>query len=142
PARRSRCNLGGRPPMAPTTGIGLLVLLACALTASRGGAGNAVTWTAHVGEASVALPSGLFSGRVLPTAGTRWHCIADKLLRQDASGNTFSTLSVRCDDGETTVIASASCAIGGRDERQLSFELAERAGNVRNAIRAECAGGY
>ena len=139
---RSRRGSGGRPPMAHAKGIGMLVLLGCTLMASRGGAGNSVTWTAHVGDALVALPAGLFNGRVLPTVGTRWHCAADKVLRQDSAGNTFSTLSVRCDDGETTVTASASCAIGGREDKQLSFELAERAGNVRNAIRADCAGGY
>jgi hypothetical protein len=142
PVYRSRRSPGGRSLMAPTNGVVFLVLLACMLTVSRGGAGNAVTWTAHIGEALVTLPSGLFNGRALPTVGTRWHCVADKALRQDAAGNTFSTLGVRCEDGETTVTASASCAIGGREEKQLSFELAEKTGNVRNAIRAECAGGY
>jgi hypothetical protein len=123
-------------------GAGSLVLLAVILTASRGGAGNQVTWTAHIGDTLVALPSGLFNGRVLPTVGARWHCVADKALRQDAGGNTFSTLGVRCDDGETTVIASASCAIGARENKQLSFELAEKTSNVRNAIRAECTDGF
>jgi hypothetical protein len=118
------------------------LLLAFMLAATRGGAGNQVTWTAHIGETSVALPAGLFSGRVLPTIGTRWHCIADKALRQDAGGNTFSTLGVRCDDGETTVLASASCAIGARENKQLSFELSEKTSNVRNAIRAECTDGF
>ena len=138
----SACRAKCRPPMAPAKGVALLVLLACILTVSRGGAGNSVAWTAHIGETLVPLPSGLFNGRALPTLGTRWHCVADKALRQDAAGNTFSTLSIRCDDGETTVTSSASCAIGGREDKQLSFELTERTGNVRNAIRAECSGGY
>lgn len=133
---------GGRRRVTPMKGVGSLCLLAVMLTASRGGAGNQVTWTARIGETSVALPSGLFSGRVLPTVGVRWHCVADKALRQDAGGNTFSTLGVRCDDGETTVLASASCAIGAREQKQLSFELAEKATNVRNAIRAECTDGF
>ena len=139
PARCPKYASGSRRRSLPAKGVCALVGLAFVLTASSVGAGNQVTWTAHVGEASVPLPSGLFGGRILPTVGTRWHCVADKVLRQDSAGNTFSTLSVRCDDGETTVIASASCAIGGRETKQLSFELAEKTTNVRNAVRAECA---
>jgi hypothetical protein len=75
------------------------------------------------------------------TKGARWHCVADKLLRQDPAGNTFSTLTVRCDDGETPVSASASCAIGGHDIKQLSFELLEKT-SLKNAIRAECTDGF
>ena len=142
PARRPRNAPGSRRRGMPIKGICALVGLAFMLTASAGGAGNQVTWTAHVGETSVALPLGLFGGRPLPTVGTRWHCLVDKVLRQDPAGNTFSTLSVRCDDGETTVMASASCAIGGRETKQLSFELAEKTTNVRNAVRAECTDGF
>ncbi len=89
----------------------------------------------------VPMPSGLFDGRPLPTTGTHWRCFADKVLRQDAAGDTFSTLTVRCNDGETTISASASCAFGAHDARQLSFELVEKTTNLRNAIRAECADG-
>lgn len=120
---------------------GGLVLVALMLAASSGGAGNQVTWNAHVGEVVVTLPPGLFESRALPTKGVRWHCVADKVLRQDAGGNTFSTLTARCDDGETTVSASASCAIGAHDHNQLSFELLEKS-NVKNTIRAECSDGF
>jgi hypothetical protein len=89
----------------------------------------------------VTLPPGLFDSRPLLTRGVRWHCVADKVLRQDTGGNTFSTLTVRCDDGETTVSASASCAIGAHDRSQLSFELLEKS-NVKNTIRAECSDGF
>src|SRR5580704_15906521 len=118
--------------MAPRTSGGL-AFAALMLAASSGGAGNQVNWTVHVGETAVPLPSGQFDGRPLPTKGSRWRCVADKALRQDAAGNTFSTLTVRCDDGDSTVTASASCAIGAHDSRQLSFELAEKAANVKNS---------
>jgi hypothetical protein len=131
-------SIGGMAAIIRTSGC--LTLLALALTASSGGAGNQVAWSVHVGDAAVTLPAGLFDGRALPTKGGRWHCVADKLLRQDTAGNTFSTLTVRCDDGETTVSASASCTIGGHESKQLSFELAEKS-SVRNAIRAECTDG-
>jgi hypothetical protein len=108
---------------------------------NRKGAGNQVNWSAHVGEVAVTLPPGLFDGRPLPTRGARWHCLVDKVLRQDASGNTFSTLTVHCEDGETTVSASASCAIGAHDRNQLSFELLEKS-SVKNTIRAECSDGF
>jgi hypothetical protein len=120
---------------------GCLTFVALTLAASSGGAGNQVTWAVHVGEAVVTLPPGLFDSRALPIKGARWHCVADKVLRQDPAGNTFSTLTVRCDDGETTVSASASCAIGGHDSRQLSFELVEKT-SLKNAIRAECNDGF
>jgi hypothetical protein len=121
---------------------GGLTLVALMLAASSGDAGNQVTWTVHIGDGVVPLPPGLFDSRPLPTRGTRWRCVADKVLRQDTGGNTFSTLSVRCDDGDSTVSASASCAIGAHDSKQLSFELAERTANVKNAIRAECTDGF
>jgi len=121
---------------------GWLTLVALMLAASSGGAGNQVTWVVRVGDAAVSLPSGLFDSRPLPTKGARWHCIADKVLRQDTGGNTFSTLSVHCEDGDSTVSASASCAIGAHDSKQLSFELVERTANVKNAIRAECTDGF
>jgi hypothetical protein len=120
---------------------GCLTLVAVMLAATSGGAGNQVTWSVHVGEAVVTLPAGLFDSRPLPTKGARWHCVADKALRQDPAGNTFSTLTVRCDDGETTVSASASCSIGGHDTKQLAFELVEKT-SMKNAIRAECADGF
>ncbi len=120
---------------------GMLTVGALMLTASSGGAGNQVVWSVHVGDAAVPVPSGLFDSRPLPTKGTHWQCLADKVLRQDAAGNTFSTLTVRCNDGETTISASASCSIGAHDSRQLAFELVEKTTNLKNAIRAECTDG-
>jgi hypothetical protein len=119
-----------------------LAFVALMLAASSGGAGNQVAWTVHIGETAVTLPSALFEGRALPTRGERWHCFADKALRQDASGNTFSTLTVRCDDGETKVSASASCTIGAHESKQLAFELQERTTNLKNALRADCSDGF
>jgi hypothetical protein len=119
-----------------------LVFAALTLSASSVGADNQVAWTVHVGETAVSLPPGLFSGRPLPIKGSRWHCMADKALRQDTAGNTFSTLTVRCDDSETNVSASASCAIGAHDTRQLGFELLEKTTSVKNDIRAECTDGH
>ena len=115
---------------------GWLTLAALTLSSSSSGAGNQVTWSLHIGETAVSLPAALFDNRVLPVTGTRWRCVADKILRQDVTGNTFNTLTVRCDDGESTVSASASCAIGAHDSRQLSFELLERTTGAKSAIRA------
>jgi len=133
--------LGSRMPTLMLRAAGFSTVAALVLTASTGGAGNQVTWSVHIGDALVTLPSGLFDGRALPTKGVRWHCVADKALRQDPAGNTFSTLTVRCDDGETTVSAAASCAIGGHDSKQLAFELVEKT-SLKNAIRAECTDGF
>ncbi|MGD0529398.1 MAG: hypothetical protein ABSE49_29940 [Polyangiaceae bacterium] len=119
-------------------GLGLVALM---MATSSSEAGNMVSWSAHVGDVAVTLPPGLFDSRPLPTKGARWHCVADKVLRQDAGGNTFSTLTVRCDDGETTVSAAASCAIGAHDRNQLSFELLEKS-SLKNTIRAECSDGF
>ena len=119
-----------------------LTLLALMLAASSGEAGNQVIWTVRVADSAVPLPAALFDGRPLPTKGSRWSCVADKALRQDAGGNTFSTLTIRCNDGETTVSSSASCAIGAHDNKQLSFELLEKTTGSKNAIRAECADGF
>jgi hypothetical protein len=96
----------------------------------------------HVGDVLVTLPPALFVGRPLPTKGARWQCLVDKALRQDATGNTFSTLTVHCNDGETTISAAASCTIGGRDAERLGFELDERTTNLKNVIRAECEDGF
>jgi hypothetical protein len=120
---------------------GCLTFIAVMLGAPTGGAGNSVNWNVHVGDVTVSLPPGLFDARPLPTKGTRWRCVADKILRQDGGGNTFSTLTARCDDGETTVSAAASCAIGAHDHNQLSFELLEKS-NLKNTIRADCSDGY
>jgi hypothetical protein len=111
------------------------------LTASSGGAGNQVAWSVQIGEAAVPMPPALFDSHPLPTKGTHWRCVADKALRQDTAGNTFSTLTVRCNDGETTISSSASCAIGAHDTKQISFELVEKTTNLRNAIRAQCMDG-
>ncbi|HTQ41983.1 MAG TPA: hypothetical protein VMI75_04435 [Polyangiaceae bacterium] len=119
-----------------------LTLLALMLSASSGEAGNQVIWTVHVADSTVPLPAALFDGRPLPTKGSRWSCVADKALRQDASGNTFSTLTIRCNDGETTVSSSASCSIGAHDNKQLAFELLEKTTGLKNAIRAECTDGF
>ena len=131
--------------MSPTTMVrasARLTLLALMLAASSGEAGNQVIWTVHVGDAVVPLPAALFDGRSLPTRGSRWSCVADKALRQDTGGNTFSTLTIRCNDGETTVSSSASCAIGAHDNKQVAFELLERTTSLKNAIRAECTDGF
>lgn len=131
--------------MSPTTMVrasARLTLLALMLVSSSGEAGNQVIWTVHVGDTVVPLPPALFDGRLLPTKGSRWSCVADKALRQDAGGNTFSTLTIRCNDGETTVSSSASCSIGAHDNKQLSFELLEKTTSVKNAIRAECTDGF
>jgi hypothetical protein len=119
-----------------------LTLLALMLAASSGEAGNRVIWSVHIGDSVVPLPDALFNGRPLPTRGTRWSCVADKALRQDAGGNTFSTLTIRCNDGETTVSSSASCSIGAHDDKQLSFELLEKTTGLKNAVRAECTDGF
>ena len=118
-----------------------LSFAALTLVASSGDAGNKVTWSVHVGDVPVALPAGLFDGRALPVRGARWHCTAAKALRQDDGGNTFSTLTIVCDDGETKVSSSASCSIGAHDTRQLAFELLEKTTSFKNAIRAECGDG-
>lgn len=119
-----------------------LVFAALMLAASSGGAGNQVTWTVRVGDAVVPLPAALFDSRPLPTKGARWHCAADKALRQDATGNTFSTMTVRCNDGETTVSASASCIIGAQDTKTLAFDLQEKTSSLKNAVWAQCVDGY
>jgi hypothetical protein len=119
-----------------------LILVALMLAASPGGAGNQVAWTVHVSDVVVVLPPALFVGRPLPIKGTRWQCLVDKALRQDSTGNTFSTLTVRCNDEETTISAAASCAIGARDSQRLGFELQEKTTNLKNAIRAECEDGF
>jgi hypothetical protein len=121
---------------AALTGVAVM------LTASMGGAGNQIAWNLHVGEVAVALPTTLFTGRPLPIKATHWQCFADKSLRQDTEGNTFSTLVIRCNDAETTFSAFASCSIGGHDTDRLSFELLEKTSNAKTAIRAECANGF
>jgi hypothetical protein len=123
-------------------------LLGCVTTilwAQLGGAENSVRWTVHVDQngtsgATVALPTSLFQDHPLPVRGTRWHCLADKLLRQDPSGNTYSTLTVHCFDGETTVSSSASCLIGNHGTDRLSIQLVERTTSVQNELRADCEG--
>jgi len=112
------------------------------LAASSGEAGNQVIWTVRVADSTVPIPAALFDARPLPTKGSRWSCLADKALRQDAGGNTFSTLTIRCNDGETTVSSSASCSIGAHDNKQLAFELLEKTTGLKNAIRAECTDGF
>jgi hypothetical protein len=122
----------------------LLAFLAVILGSSLGGADNQVRWSVHTGgadaAATVPLPGALFKDFTLPIRGARWHCVADKFLRQDAGGNTFSTLDIRCTDGETTVSSSASCMIGSHESAKLSFELVEKTTGLTNAVRAECDG--
>ena len=129
-------------PTAMVRASARLTLLALMLAASSGEAGNQVIWSVHVGDSVVPLPAAQFDSRPLPSKGSRWSCVADKALRQDAVGNTFSTLTIRCNDGETTVSSSASCSIGGHDSKELSFELLERTTSLKNAIRAECTDGF
>jgi hypothetical protein len=118
----------------------LLTCLAVILSTSVGGADNQVRWTVHVDDGGIVLPPALFKDHVLPTVGTRWHCFADKVLRQDAVGNTFSTLTVHCTDGETTASSAASCQIGSHETAKLAIDLLEKTTGVRNTIRAECDG--
>ena len=122
----------------------LLAFVGVTVCSSVGGADNQVRWSVHTGAdaaaVSVVLPAALFRDVIIPMRGTRWRCLADKVLRQDPGGNTFSTLSIRCSDGETTVSSSASCAIGSHDTARLSFELLEKTTNLTNAVRAECDG--
>jgi hypothetical protein len=135
--------------MARTRRIAHLSVLpgcpAVALWATIGGADNSVRWTVHVdgsgaSSAAVALPASLFKDHALPVRGARWHCLADKVLRQDASGNTYSTLTVHCFDGETTVSSSASCLIGNHAADRLSLQLLEKTTSVQNELRADCEG--
>jgi hypothetical protein len=122
----------------------LLVFAGVTAFSSLGGAENQVRWTVHTGPdaagVSVALPAALFKDVTIPMRGTRWRCLADKVLRQDTGGNTFSTLTIRCSDGETTVSSAASCAIGSHENAKLSFELVETTSHLTNAVRAECDG--
>ncbi len=122
-----------------------LAALAVLFWAASGGADNQVQWSVHTDDAggagvAVPLPAALFKDHALPTRGARWRCLADKVLRQDATGNTFSTLTVHCSDGETTVSSSASCLIGTHHSDRLSIELVERTTSQRNLLRAECDG--
>jgi CheY-like chemotaxis protein len=108
-------------------------------------AGNQVTWNIRVGAAGapavpIALPGALFKDHPLPIKGDRWHCLADKFLRQDESGNTFNTLVIHCTDGETTVTSSASCQIGANDSDKLSIGFVEKTTALRNVIDARCNG--
>jgi len=129
--------------MLPTSA--LFSFLAVTLFASGLGAGNQVTWSVRVGAAgaptvAVVLPGALFKDHALPIKGDRWHCLADKFLRQDEGGNTFSTMVIHCTDGETTVTSSASCQIGANDSDKLSISFVEKTTTLRNAIDARCSG--
>lgn len=124
---------------------GLFSFLGVTLFASSLSAGNSVAWTLRVGAAgspatAIPLPGMLFKDHPLPTKGDRWRCLADKLLRQDESGNTFSTIVVHCTDGETTVTSSASCQIGSNDSDKLSITFVEKTTTLRNLIDAQCNG--
>jgi len=117
------------------------VATAISLTvASPVGADNNVKWTMSVGSpgVAVALPITLFKDRPVPIRSERWRCFVDNALRQDAEANTFSTLSVHCTDGETTVLTSASCLIGAHNEDRLGVDLVEK--SVTTTIRARCSG--
>jgi hypothetical protein len=130
--------------------LGLLIAaaspaLAVLFWAGRGGAENMVQWSMQIDDAgssgvAVPLPAALFKDHPVPTRGTRWRCQADKVLRQDVRGNTFSALTVHCNDGETTVSSSAACLIGTHDSEKLSIELVEKTTGQRNLLRAECDG--
>jgi hypothetical protein len=119
--------------------------LGVTLFASGLSAGNSVAWNLRVGAAgspavAIPLPGTLFKDRVLPMTGDRWRCLADKVLRQDESGNTFSTMVVHCTDGETTVTSSASCQIGTIGSDKLSITFVEKTTTLRNVIDAQCSG--
>jgi hypothetical protein len=120
------------------------IAAAIALLASSVGAesNNKVKWTLYVGNpgVSVPLPVALFKDRPVPIKSDRWRCLVDNALRQDAEANTFSTLTVHCSDGETTVITSASCLIGGNTNDRLGVELVEKTTTLSNSLRAQCAG--
>jgi hypothetical protein len=122
----------------------VLVFLGVTLSSFPSGADNQVRWSVHTGGADaavvVAVPAGLFRDVPLPVRGTRWRCSADKVLRQDPAGNTFSTLDVRCTDGETTISSSASCLIGSHESSKLAFQLVEKTTGLINGVRAECEG--
>src|SRR5579864_4698637 len=123
----------------------LFSFLGVTFFASSLGAGNQVTWSIRVGAAgapavAIPIPAALFKDHVLPIKGDRWHCLADKSLRQDENGNTFSTMVIHCADGETTVTSSASCQIGANDSDKLSISFVEKTTTLRNVIDARCNG--
>jgi hypothetical protein len=123
----------------------LLSFLGVTCFASSLGAGNQVTWSVRVGAAgapavAIVLPGALFKDHALPIKGDRWRCLADKFLRQDDGGNTFSTLVIHCTDGETTVTSSASCQIGANDSDKLSIGFVEKTTTLHNVIDARCSG--
>jgi hypothetical protein len=123
----------------------LFSFLGVTLFAPGLGAGNQVTWSVRVGAAgapavAIVMPGALFKDHALPIKGDRWHCLADKFLRQDEGGNTFSTMVIHCTDGETTVTSSASCQIGANDSDKLSISFAEKTTTLRNVIDARCNG--
>jgi hypothetical protein len=124
--------------------LALLTVAGFILVAPHGFAGNQVRWTVHVGVVGAALeipvPSTLFQDRALPVKSARWQCFASKALRQDEAANTYSTMTVHCTDGETTVVSLASCQVGAHDVDKLSIELIEKTSNVHNAIQARCDG--
>jgi hypothetical protein len=123
--------------------LALCALLGVTLFPGTGAASNQVTWVLHVGGAStsvVTLPAALFKDHPLVITSERWRCFADKALRQDEGGNTYSTLTVHCTDGETTVSSSASCQIGHFASDQLSLQFDEKATRSHNAIQAKCDG--
>jgi hypothetical protein len=123
----------------------LLSFLGVTCFASSLGAGNQVVWSVRVGAAgapaaAIVLPGALFKDHALPIKGDRWHCLADKFLRQDDGGNTFSTMVIHCTDGETTVTSSASCQIGANDSDKLSITFVEKTTTLHNVIDARCNG--
>ena len=115
-----------------------MTLLSSGVTADN----NQVRWTMSVGNPSVAvvIPITLFKDRPVPIKSERWRCYVDNALRQDAQANTYSTLTVHCSDGETTVVTSASCLIGGHLPDRLAVELIEKTSTVTSSLRAHCEG--
>jgi len=103
---------------------------------------NQVRWTMLVGNPAVAvpLPILLFKDRPIPIKSDRWRCFVDNALRQDTQANTYSTLTIHCDDGETTVVTSASCLVGGHAPDRLSVDLVEKTPALTNSLRARCEG--
>lgn len=121
-----------------------VAVLSLSTVASNSGADNFVTWTVRVGPqaspTALALPASLFKDHLLPTKGSRWRCVADRILRQDDRGNTYSEMSVRCTDGETTVSSSASCQIGAHGTDRFSMDFVEKTTAATNTISAQCDG--
>lgn len=123
----------------------LVALLGTILVAPPAIAENQVRWTVRIAAGGAAstpmpLPFTLFQNHPLPIKGSLWGCFADKWLRQDVAGNTYSAMTIHCTDGTTTVRSAVSCQIGGHDSGKASIELIEKTNDLHNEIQAQCEG--